>query len=441
VNMEISAALHNRVAARVRRRAAGVDMSSLRTSLKHPFGMTVIVVSVVLSALLLTVPGLERWSPRASWVLMLGLATYVAIVFATAHTQPSVSAPELRTMHSVRKAFAARHAELSASSAGGQAELTSVLDAAVRQLDEVVVPALSKVIVRNQRLARHLRRYEEGDLPAPDPEVLARLERIQTRQREVIAECVRQASNADAALVALLQEHDDRTMAASAAAWAADLLGLHDALSEVLSDVAHTEDVASITDAAEATGPALAPTRDEEAVAKREPEEPGAPRWDDPTVLLVEEALRKLNNPAQLSACGLLRSTPRMINGVTAAGSEGTPLEQAQWLRNALVAAIERLRPATEGAEIAAPQMLQYHILRDEYVFDRPNSHIMMRLNISESTFHRQRRTAILALASELRHEEQQRNMQLDDGPPAETLLQFAARSGNTAHSLGQFTD
>ena len=50
---------------------------------------------------------------------------------------------------------------------------------------------------------------------------------------------------------------------------------------------------------------------------------------------------------------------------------------------------------------------VRYVILYDEYVLGRPNNQIMTRYSISESTFHRYRREAIRALASELARDEE----------------------------------
>ena len=61
-----------------------------------------------------------------------------------------------------------------------------------------------------------------------------RLQRIHSRQRAAIDECVQQASNAAGTLVALLQEGDDAMVAAEAQKWAQDLLTLYDAIADVL---------------------------------------------------------------------------------------------------------------------------------------------------------------------------------------------------------------
>ena len=125
---------------------------------------------------------------------------------------------------------------------------------------------------------------------------------------------------------------------------------------------------------------------------------------------LTEDALRRLNNPAALAQCELVSRLPRTLTGNahgTSAGAAGrTPLEQARVLREALTAAIERLKPADGDAGALTPGALQYSILREEYLQGMPNKQIMTRHSISESTFHRNRREAIGILAREFSRQE-----------------------------------
>jgi hypothetical protein len=124
-------------------------------------------------------------------------------------------------------------------------------------------------------------------------------------------------------------------------------------------------------------------------------------------VRLTEEALRRLSSPAALAQCQLIARIPRTLAATRSVQSdskppEGTPLEQAQALRQVLTQAIERLKPPDEQAGLGAPPALQYHILREEYLLGMPNKHIMVRHSISEGTFHRNRRRAIEVLAQEV---------------------------------------
>jgi hypothetical protein len=83
----------------------------------------------------------------------------------------------------------------------------------------------------------------------------------------------------------------------------------------------------------------------------------------------------------------------------------GTPLERAGALRNALEQAIERLRPAgarPSPGSSAVGGWLHYLVLREAYVDGRPNKQIMQRYALSEGTFHRARRRAIDAVASDI---------------------------------------
>ena len=131
---------------------------------------------------------------------------------------------------------------------------------------------------------------------------------------------------------------------------------------------------------------------------------------------LVEEALRRLNNPAALSRCGLLRrlggtlTTTRSQHGTGGMSASG-PLEQAQSLREVLVSAIEQLKPSTSAIGPAigasAPEALQYYILHEEYVMRKSTSYIITRYSISESTFHRNRRAAVSAVARHLAAQEE----------------------------------
>lgn len=129
----------------------------------------------------------------------------------------------------------------------------------------------------------------------------------------------------------------------------------------------------------------------------------------DNIVALTQEALRRLNNPAALGACALGPRIPRLLSsfsGQQGSPSEITPLQRARVLREVLMACIERLKDAggTGPTEAAG---VRYLILHDEYVVGRPNHQIMTRHSISESTFHRYRREAIRAVASELARQEE----------------------------------
>jgi hypothetical protein len=112
--------------------------------------------------------------------------------------------------------------------------------------------------------------------------------------------------------------------------------------------------------------------------------------------VVVEGALRHLNDLPALSEHPLLGEL-----GLTT----GTPLERAAQLRHELDQAIERLRPPgarpSPGTSVLGG-WLHYMVLKEAYVDGRPNKQIMQRYSLSEGTFHRARRRAIDALASDL---------------------------------------
>ncbi len=125
-------------------------------------------------------------------------------------------------------------------------------------------------------------------------------------------------------------------------------------------------------------------------------------------VRLTEEALRRLNTPAALAQCELIRRLPRTLAATRRNGPPVTPLEQAQALREVLVAAIERLQ--LPSAPSGKPGALGYTILREEYLVGLPNKEIRLRHGLSEGTFNRYRRSAVAILARELSTQEERLN-------------------------------
>jgi hypothetical protein len=114
---------------------------------------------------------------------------------------------------------------------------------------------------------------------------------------------------------------------------------------------------------------------------------------------MVEGALRRMNDlPALSQHPLLLELRPLPEDGAT-------PLERAGALRNVLERAVERLRPNGPRPAPGSPLVggwTHYLVLREAYVDGRPNKQIMQRYGVAESTFHRARRRAIDAVATDL---------------------------------------
>ena len=127
----------------------------------------------------------------------------------------------------------------------------------------------------------------------------------------------------------------------------------------------------------------------------------------------VQEALRQLDDTAALSQSQLILLLPRTLASVCFQGrgegtlGELTLLEKAPALREALIAAIEGLRPPGEFIGSQEPPALQYHILRLACVQRRPVADILTRLNIAEATYFRNRRAAIRTVARHLQSQEE----------------------------------
>ncbi len=373
--------------------------------LGHPFGITLMAVTLLLAGTMWWRIGLDTWVILG--IALLGLLAYFASVFAVGLWQPEPSEPGLRQLYSIRRSMEATLADRKAARGSGPSELERVLFEAISHLDRQVAPALRQLLDRHQDLSRHLDRYERGELPTPEAGVLQRLRDIHARQQVAIKESVQQASNAAATLVALLQEGDESKVATQAQAWAAELLSLYDAIAKVLrneADRSELDEVGADVDVKPST-----------SIGNSSPSSidfsnNGHSSEDFPR--LVEEALRQMNNPDALSRCGLIYWLP----GTLATGSRHTdhrapaqpgPLDQAQALREVLVSAIERLKPVGEYVRAGAPEALQHHILHEEYVLDKSTRYVMMRHGISESTFHRNRRAAISAVARQLETREE----------------------------------
>jgi hypothetical protein len=128
---------------------------------------------------------------------------------------------------------------------------------------------------------------------------------------------------------------------------------------------------------------------------------------------IVQEALQKLDNLGALSQCELVPLLPGALapSRIQEIGSGApgalAPLEKAQALREVLIAAIERLKPAGGPIGAHGPETLQYDILHLAYVECRPVVYILARFSISEANYHVRRRAAIDAVGSHILAQEE----------------------------------
>jgi hypothetical protein len=124
---------------------------------------------------------------------------------------------------------------------------------------------------------------------------------------------------------------------------------------------------------------------------------PAASRMlNPPQVAEVEDALRRLYDYSYLGEHSLGAE-------IFASHSLGTHLDRGKALNLALVAAIEKLRPAgIEPRELPSREWHAYLIMRDAYIHGESNRDIMSRLYVSEATFHRTRRSALRAVTKAL---------------------------------------
>jgi hypothetical protein len=237
-----------------------------------------------------------------------------------------------------------------------------------------------------------------------------RLRAIEWRQRAAIYESVRQASNAEAALLALLEERHDGDVVERARGWTDELLLLHDTLVNALSgdpafDVRELTHEIELEDDAPVR-PAELPLAEYRVTAQRSTEASGVG-----LARHVEDALRSLTNLGALASCELIADLPYTLAAARESRDGGiaepTPLEQAQTLHDVLRAAIERLKPAPGPDRVDCAPQLGHEILVEEYVLRRSTRSIVVRHFISESTLHRHRNAAIRALANDLMSQEE----------------------------------
>jgi hypothetical protein len=368
---------------------------SWRDRLGHPVAVALLAGSLLVAGSLASLPTLATWSERALAFVLLGLSGYAAAVLVVSRWPPVP--PELLRVNIARRNIGRLLKEREKTTLqetrpewlGSGAEV-------LLKIDEEITPALVLLLNRRADLARYLAAHEQGQRPALDIEVLQRLHDMRTRQDEAASTCVRRIVNAEATLVALVQNRDDASLAHQLRALVDQLGTLHASLADSLES--RPLQPTAVTDV-----PLIPPQEPEIAAgepADQRPRQPEQPNLEE----LVKVALQDLNKPDALARCELATHLPQTIRAIRkrwgeAPDAEATPLEQSHALREAVLAGIERLN-VSSGEN--SPPPLQYDILREEYVLGMSTKHIMVRHAISEATLHRRRQEGVRALAAEL---------------------------------------
>lgn len=385
--------------------------------LLHPLALAVLLVSLALASVCAWLPPLRPWSWLAGWLLIWGLVSWLAIAAAPEAAGRLAAPRELRQLRAIRQALARRLAQQRAREAEGSSPVwTSVLTEALERLDDDVEPALRELLTRHESVSRHLRLYQAGRLPLPDQTIFARLTELELRQRTAIRESVQQASNAEGALLALLEERSDGDAPERARGWTDELVLLHDTLVNALGGDPNDESDEGPPERGDALNEA-SPFAPASVAEQRGTVPANGPEYClDPDLAVVtsqvEDALRTLNNLSALAKSELIAVLPHTLSGVREkqcdTSCDATPLEQAQALHEALCVAIDRLKPldGLNGAD--GVRALEHGIVFEEYVLRRSTRQIMVRHFVAEATFHRRRRAAIRAIASDLLAQEGQ---------------------------------
>jgi len=130
-------------------------------------------------------------------------------------------------------------------------------------------------------------------------------------------------------------------------------------------------------------------------------------------ICLVEDALRHLYDYHYLGEHKLAQLRIVETHLDVKEGAFVTHLDRGKALQEALIAAIEKLKPPGQQPSLPTREWHQYIILHDSYVLGELNRDVMARLYIGEGTFNRARRRAIRGVAralEEIEREVQRRN-------------------------------
>lgn len=118
-------------------------------------------------------------------------------------------------------------------------------------------------------------------------------------------------------------------------------------------------------------------------------------------VALVEDGLRRLLDYSYLGEHKLAHLS--LVERELQPGEAPiTHLDRGKALKEALLQALDKLRPPDSQPDPPTLEWYPFLVLHDAYVLGEPNREIMSKLYISEGTFNRTRRRAIRALAKAL---------------------------------------
>lgn len=206
----------------------------LRAALGNWLGIILLSVGAAAAVVIAVVPGFKApWLVPAA--ILLGLAAYGLTVLVYYWVPESVAESEqVKALRRLRDSIAER------LQAQGQGEaLGPVLSDALRRLDQEMIPAVQRLAQRHALLCRDLGRFRSGEILSPDRERMEQLTKLQERQELAIETVGRQAANAYASLIMLIQQtDDDARLAADAKQWSNELFETQENLSQLLDDEA-----------------------------------------------------------------------------------------------------------------------------------------------------------------------------------------------------------
>ena len=209
---------------------------SKTAALTNRAGLAILAASAAIALACATLPQLAVWADTPGWIVLAGLLAYAGTVLAWTlqgtDREAVLESPELRAVRGIRDRLA--DLDQRPGLVEGTTTFARSLADTVSHLDRQLIPALELLVVRHAVLEERLVTFDRARWK-PGPEVLARLYDLERRQRNAIADCVRQAADAEAALLVIAQEGGDEEHAAvEVAQWTRRLLNLHDALLDVL---------------------------------------------------------------------------------------------------------------------------------------------------------------------------------------------------------------